>query len=179
MGNSGEIRKWRLEKSEKKKCLIFRLTKTFAQAKQLFKIDVFSLIFFLNSNEKFGLYSMGFYFGLVINAEYRKSKTYLWDGKESGRILWSLLIWKALESLFVTLAQVQRFCILCEMDEWGRRRERKPTNSDRPVWRKMWKMFNIHWTICVYILLDVMPYRTKVCEDSTRVLSIRSFSPAI
>lgn len=25
-------------------------------------------------------------------------------------------------------------------------------------------MFNIHWTICVYILLDVMPYRTKVCK---------------
>lgn len=98
----------------------FRTSKTIIQNRCFFSYFSFWIRMKIS-----GFYSMGFYFGLMINAEYRKSKTYLWDGKESGRILWSLLIWKALESLFVTLAQVQRFCILCEMDEWGRGRERE------------------------------------------------------
>lgn len=99
------------------------------------------------------------------------------EKREWPNFLWSLLIWSASESLFfVTLARVQELrtslCQNCKMMRWE--------HSDRPsLTYKMWKMLNIHWTICVYILLDVMPYRTKLCTTqhtdsfNSLLLSIR------
>lgn len=90
--------------------------------------------------------------------------------------------------VFVRLAQVQATVFHVQsgklsdkdsLNEWVRQLRSTRNTSES----KKKTMFNIHWTICVYILLlDVMPYQThihsrkkKVLKDSTRFFQFRAF----
>lgn len=136
----------------------------------------------MNSNEIFSLISEGFSVSSLTEIEATAEiattqNMYFGRWKREWRIFEKFINFESIRKfVFVRLAQVQatesqatKRLWMSEWDSCVQRKIRQRAEKNA--------MFNIHWTICVYILvLDVMPYQNEEKKSFKRLDTILSIS---
>lgn len=145
-------------------------------AKQLFEINFYSDFKWWICVFHFTLCRHEKSFLLSLKSNIKKSEEEMQNKNEEKKqkfakgIPRTLLIWKALETLFVGFNPMPQYSIFNKTVMSSNSTRMNVLCSEQKKRKKMtrmWKMFNIHWMICVYIIpLNVMPSKSLWINSS-------------